>query len=30
MSGPADTPPAPGELRRRLGVFDAVVVGLGR
>ncbi|MFJ4640626.1 APC family permease [Streptomyces hygroscopicus] len=29
MSGPADTPPAPGELRRRLGVFDAVVVGLG-
>ncbi|MFC9224203.1 APC family permease [Streptomyces hygroscopicus] len=29
MSGPADTPSAPGELRRRLGVFDAVVVGLG-
>ncbi|MYU17855.1 amino acid permease [Streptomyces sp. SID8361] len=29
MSGTVNTPAGPGELRRRLGVFDAVVVGLG-
>lgn len=29
MGDTANTPAGPGELRRRLGVFDAVVVGLG-